>query len=139
MEIRRAKSTMDTANEEIVQALRAIDDQFEHDVRAKNARSLVENFYAEEAQVLPQDHPGLSGKRPITDFWQGMFDSGLRNAFLEITQVGVSGDLAYEVGKYTLVIGPAGSRETQTYGKYLVVHERQPGGTWRAIVDMFGE
>ena len=132
-----AMQSIDTTLEEVVRVLRAADDQFERDVRAKNVRALVENFFAEEAHLLPQDHPAVSGKLPITEYWQRMFDSGLRNAFFETMQVGASGDLAYEVGKATLVIGPVGAHETQAHGRYLVVHKRQSDGQWRAIVYMF--
>ncbi len=113
-------------------AIRKNDDEFERNVRAQNAPALVEAFYAEEAVVLPPNQPMVSGRASIMELFQGLFGAGLRDAALEIVRVDESGDLAAELGKYTLTIGTA-----QDKGKYLVVWRRQPDGAWRAIADMF--
>jgi ketosteroid isomerase-like protein len=51
--------------------------------------------------------------------------------------VGGSGDTAYEIGKYTLKIQPAGQEAMTDSGKYLVVWKRQAEGTWKLHVDIW--
>jgi len=66
-----------------------------------------------------------------------MFRMGLREAALETLRVEASGDLAVEIGRYTLTLGPEGPGAVQARGKYLVAYRRQADGTWQAIADMF--
>ena len=123
---------MVTQHADVQQVLRANNDAFERNIRAQDANQLVDAFYTADAFVLPQDHPLITGHAQIHEFWQGMFTNGLKDASLEIVHAEASGDLAYEIGQYTLTVGSAQAR-----GKYLVVHRRQADGSWKAVVDMF--
>jgi ketosteroid isomerase-like protein len=122
---------------DVTKAIRSGDDEFERNVRGRNAAQLVEAFYAKDAVVMPPGQPMVSGRAQVVEFWQGMFGMGLRDARLEIVRVEASGDLACEIGQYALTIGPEGAAPTLARGKYLVAHRRQADGSWRAIADMF--
>jgi ketosteroid isomerase-like protein len=120
-----------------VKAIQWNNDVFQRNVQAQDAAALTEAFYAGEAVVMPQDHPPVSGKGPIVEFWNGMFKVGLRKADLETQQVESSGDQACEIGKYTLTFAAEGAEPTKAEGKYLVVLKRQQDGSWKVIADMF--
>jgi ketosteroid isomerase-like protein len=128
---------MTTELMDVTRAIRESDDRFEHNVQSRSASQLVEMFYAQEAVVMPPNQPMASGRVEIAKFWQTMFDAGLRGAALRIVRVDVSGDLASEIGEYSLTISPDGADLVQAQGKYLVVHHRQADGTWKATADMF--
>ena len=128
---------MATVQTDVTKQIRAGDDEFERNIRAQDAARLVAAFYTADAVVMPPDQPMVSGQEQIKGFWQAMFGAGLRDGALEIVQVEASGDLACEVGKYTLTIDPTGAAPVLAQGKYLVVHRRQPDGSWKAIADMF--
>jgi ketosteroid isomerase-like protein len=67
-----------------------------------------------------------------------MFDGGLRNIYIEIALVGAGGDLAYEISRYTLVVGSVGPSEVRTHARYLVVHRRQEDGLWKTVAHIYG-
>ena len=126
-----------TGDSQLLATIRAIADEFIRHVRAKNADSLVKNFYAEDCQVLPPNLPMVQGQSAVREFWQGLFGMGLSNISLEPTKVDASGDLAYEIGKYELEIQPPSGEPVRDNGKYVVVYRRQADGSLKAIADMF--
>jgi len=126
------------AQSDVSAALREAADRLERNVRAADAAGLVDDFYAEDAQVLALGRPAIVGRHHLVSYWQGMFDGGLRNVFIEIALVGAGGDLAYEISKYTLVVGSVGPSEIRTHIKYLVVHRRQEDGLWKTIAHICG-
>jgi ketosteroid isomerase-like protein len=127
---------MDAEQMEVAEALRLAGDRFEQGVRARDALLLVEDYYAEAAQLVPHEGAPVAGRDGIVEFWKGLFGGGLRNAFLEISHVGVSGEIAYEIGQYTLVNGGRSGEEIHSRGHYLAVHQRQGNGTWKVVAGM---
>jgi ketosteroid isomerase-like protein len=122
---------------DVTAEIRATDDELERSIQVRAAARLVERVYAQDAVLLPPDQPMLRGTSEIAEFWQGMFRVGLEDAVLEIVQVGASGDLAYEVGRFTLTIQPEGSGKVEERGQYLAVHRRRSDGTWWLVADAF--
>jgi len=47
----------------------------------------------------------------------------------------VSGDLAYEIGKFSYTIRVAGEQARVVGGTFLTVWQRQPDGNWLCQVD----
>ncbi len=123
---------MTTEQVDATSEIRANVAAFERNVRAQDASGVAEAFYAEDGMVMPPDQPVVRGRARIAEFWQGMFNAGLREAALTIEQLEASGDIAYEIGRFELQVG-----EAKPTGKYVVVHRRQANGKWRAIADMF--
>jgi ketosteroid isomerase-like protein len=124
-------------NTELSGMIRAIAEEFRRNVKAKDADRLVSSFYAEDCQVLPPDRPLVKGRRAVLEFWQGLLNMGLSDIGLEPTEIDASGDLAYEIGQYTLEIHPPSGEPVRDDGKYLVVYRRQADGSLKAIADMF--
>jgi ketosteroid isomerase-like protein len=112
--------------------LRDMDEEFMRNVRARDVRRLVEQFYADDARLLPPGRPELTGKAEILEGWTGMFAGGLEALELDTHHIEASGDLAYGVGTYRLTMNGALSR-----GKYVVVYRRRPDGSYKAVADIF--
>lgn len=110
--------------------------QFEQAV-AQGSAELCAAVYTEDASVLPPNSPKLTGRRAITQFWQGLLDAGLKSAKLETVALEVHGDTAFEVGTYQLRISPAGAAPMEDRGKFVVIWKREPDGVWRWAVDIF--
>jgi ketosteroid isomerase-like protein len=107
--------------------VRALNEQFLRNLRAGDVDALVDSFYAEDARVLPPNKPMVEGRAAIRELWRGALGR-VGDMTLETVDVQTSGDLAYEVGRFTM--GGA-------TGKYLVVLRRQTDGSWKAAADMF--
>ncbi len=123
---------MATAQEDVAKAIRANDDAFERCIREKDANGLVEVFYEEDARFMAPNTPGIQGREQIAGTLGALFGIGLKEIKLEIVSVETSGDMAAEVGRYTMTVG-----EGEDRGKYLVTHRRQPDGSWKAFADIF--
>jgi ketosteroid isomerase-like protein len=113
-------------------SIRDMDEEFMRNVRARDISRLVEQFYADDARLLPPGRPEVTGKAAILEAWNGMFMGGLEAVELDTHHVDASGELAYGVGTYRLTLQGALSR-----GKYVVVYRRRPDGSYRAIADIF--
>lgn len=89
--------------------------------------------YTADAQLLPAHSDVVAGTDAITGFWRGVLEMGIAQAALETTEVEGRGDLAVEVGRYTLG-GADGA--TLDRGKYVVVWHRTNHG-WRLYRDIW--
>lgn len=118
-------------------AIRRLDVQFVRAANAKAVDSLVAGFYAEDAVVMPPNHPIVEGRDKIRTFFRGLIDSGFSSISLETTTVESVGNLAYGRGRYTLSMSPPGGSPVRDVGKYIVVYRRRADGSWRAAADIF--
>ncbi len=92
--------------------------------------------YTADAQLLPPNSAALSGTENIATFWQGAMAMGIKSAKLETQSVEERGDLAVEVGQYTLTIQPDGAAAMTDIGKYVVVWKND-GGAWKLHIDIW--
>jgi uncharacterized protein (TIGR02246 family) len=97
----------------------------------------VAALYTEDAALLPPDMARMDGKEAVQSFWQGAMDSGLENLRLETVEVEESGDIAYEVGNFTLAVPSQDGAPADVNGKYIVVWKKGPDGTWRLHRDIW--
>lgn len=92
--------------------------------------------YTSDAQVLPPNSAPITGTANIATFFQGMMDMGVKSAKLESQHIEAQGDLAVEVGQYTLTIQPNGMDAMTDVGKYVVVWKNE-NGVWKLHIDIF--
>jgi uncharacterized protein (TIGR02246 family) len=96
--------------------------------------------YTEDALMLPPDATRVVGHPAIEALWKSWIDAGMKDLTLKSTDVDSSGDLAYEVGEFTLQVPFKGNSSAEeadastTSGKYLVVWKRGADGVWRLKV-----
>lgn len=98
---------------------------------------MVDEFYADEAQLLASGVATVRGIAAIRDFWKDTPEKGLVSLTLESRDVEVSGDLAYEIGGFNRTLRPRHGAPFQEVGKYMVVYRLQNDGSWKAIAEMF--
>ena len=91
------------------------------------------SLYTASGCVMPANNEILSGTANVEAFWQGAFDSGLKEAVLETVELEEHGDTAIETGHYTL---KAAGGAVADHGKYIVVWKND-GGTWKLHKDIW--
>jgi uncharacterized protein (TIGR02246 family) len=106
--------------------------------QAKDAEKFV-SFYAEDATVMMEDAPDVTGIAGIREAIGGMMQDP--NFALSFTPTGVevarSGDLALESGSYSMTMTDPASKQAATEkGNYLVVWKKQADGTWKVSRDI---
>jgi len=89
-------------------------------------------LYSDDGKLLTSAAKLISGRDEIEAYWREGIGFGLSNLELEAFDVQVLGAVAIEIGRYTLAV-----RDGSDEGKYLVLHRRQPDGSWRRAVDVF--
>jgi uncharacterized protein (TIGR02246 family) len=95
----------------------------------------VTALYTEDAILMPPDVATVQGREAIQEYWSKALESGLSDLKLEVVSVDGRGDLAYEIGKYSVMV-PFGEAKVAWAGKYLVIWERQADGAWMMSVDI---
>ena len=121
----------------IVETARALDAAFERAARAGDAARLVEGCYAPTGRLVPPNGPGVRGLDQIRACWRSILDAGLADLALETPDVVSTGDVAYGIGRYTLVYRPADGGATRDAGRRVLAYRRQPDGSWAVTADIW--
>ena len=122
---------------EIVEAVRAVSNARVRWIRDRAVEELVGGFYLEDARLMAPGRPPVQGTAALRSFWRNEFDQGLVTLNLTPTEIDGSGDLAYEIGTYDLMVRREARGPFQDHGKYVVVYRRRPDESWKAAADIF--
>lgn len=98
---------------------------------------MVSEFYADDAVLMPSGQESVSGRDAILAYWNERPQLGLVSLSLFSESVHGSGDLAYELGKFTRTLRRRHGAPFQDTGKYVVIYRRVEGDRWRAVAEMF--
>ena len=101
---------------------------------------LVGGLYSSDASYLVPDQNILIGRDKITPAFKSFFDhvrdrKGRMTIGFQIFQRRVSGEMAYDVGIYTLTQYNAAGKGSTGQGKFVVVAVKEKSGEWRFQVD----
>jgi uncharacterized protein (TIGR02246 family) len=107
------------------------------DAYARGDVAALSAMYTSDAMLFPPDSEVVLGNTAIGEFWKATRDSGVQSATLTTVDVGRSGDVAYESGKVSLTIQPAGKEPATAVAKYVVVWKRQADGSWKLHRDIW--
>jgi uncharacterized protein (TIGR02246 family) len=129
---------MPAAAEDVRQAIEQANGAFVEAFKAGDGAALAA-LYAEDAKVLPPDATEVAGRPAIQKFWQGFIDSGAKDLTLESTDVAASGDLAYEIGNFSVQMPAENNDMTTATGNYLVVWKRASADDWQLQVDTWND
>jgi len=119
-------------------AIDAANAKFMADYAAGDTKALA-LAYTEDAVMLPPDATRVVGHTAIEALWKSWIDAGLKNLTLKATEVDSSGDLAYEIGEFTLQEPIEGGNFKTATGNYVVVWKHGKDGAWRLKVDTWND
>lgn len=94
--------------------------------------------YTDDAQLLAPGTKPLTGRTEIEAFWRAGIDSGVTEVRLHVSSTSCSRELAYEIGRYEMRLRAEDGAVVRESGHYLLVHSRQPDGSWRREAEMLG-
>lgn len=106
-------------------------------VFACNSRQLDDlvSTYASDALVLRPNHPAVRGTPAIREFFFAALDSGVGDVEIDPIRLDVLGDVAYEAGRYKMLVPLAVGKRREERGKYLAILARQSNGEWTIVSD----
>jgi uncharacterized protein (TIGR02246 family) len=130
--------TTAAAAEDVRQAIEQTNTRFVEAFKAGDAATIA-SLYTETAKMLPPDATEIAGREAIQAEWQSWIDGGLKDLTLEAKEVEADGDLAYEIGWFTLRAPTETNDMVTAGGSYLVVWKRGADGAWRLHVDTWND
>lgn len=98
----------------------------------------IMSMYTDDVVSLPSYEPMLKGKTTLEQSAKKNKEAGFKiNAMtLKTMDVWSGGDLAYEIGTYTINMTiPGMSGKVDDNGKYLTVWQKQADGSWKIKAD----
>lgn len=100
-------------------------------LNAKDIDALV-STYAEDVRVMPPNEKSATGREAARAAFGAMIDAGLSGTLTSV-DTSVSGDIGYNVGAYTLLLGD----EVVDTGKYMETWRRGSDGVWLMTNDIW--
>jgi ketosteroid isomerase-like protein len=94
----------------------------------------VSSMFAENALLMPPNEPLIRGRAAIEQFYRGWLSSPARPTKFTFSHLEspVLGDMAYDVGTYSLSFSPGPGQNVTESGKYTVVLKRS-GDRWQIV------
>lgn len=96
-------------------------------------------LYSEDAMLLPPDATQIKGRQAVQETFQGWIDAGFKDIVLETVEVEASGDLAYEVGSFSVKVPAENDQMVTATGSFLVVWKKGADGVWRMHRDTWSD
>lgn len=121
--------------EEVRKAVEEADARQNQAFAAKDLAGLTAN-YADDAVILPQNGPMITGQEGRETFFKEMVNMVGEFKF-SMSEFDASGDLAYEVGTYNGTMQMPGMGTVADTGKFVTVWKRQTDGKWKIVADIF--
>ncbi|WP_163712672.1 YybH family protein [Mangrovibacterium lignilyticum] len=119
-----------------VEELGQMNRDFAKALTAKDALAAA-NLYDENASLLPPNEPIVTGRTNIQAYWQGAIDAGIIDASVKTIDAKSNGDLAYEIGTFTLRFSGAANDTIVEVGKYTEILKRNEEGKWISTYGMW--
>lgn len=95
----------------------------------------VMELYAPGALYLPARHDPIFGRSHIREHLLGPAHPPATDFALDTQFIQLSGDLVYDVGRYSVSFSlPGEDSKKQDRGRYLVIWQRVAPGDWRILV-----
>src|SRR4029077_17809888 len=111
-----------------IEAINQRDIQFALDGDA----AMMMSQWTDDFVLLPPAGPILRGRRVIAEAFQGGESPEMVEYVLDIQEVKVLGDHAFQWGTYHYRVRPrAGGETVRTGGKLMRILQRQPDGSWK--------
>jgi uncharacterized protein (TIGR02246 family) len=117
----------------------AISTAYANWVEATNAKNidLWASFLAPEAIFFPPDHPALSDRESILEYYRELFRDPMfkLQCKLEKVEVASSGDIAWAFGICEATFTGSDGAEGKGTSKWVKVWKKQPNGEWKCAIN----
>ncbi|HKW89279.1 MAG TPA: DUF4440 domain-containing protein [Candidatus Acidoferrales bacterium] len=94
-------------------------------------------FFTPDAVMIAPDNPGVSGKPAIHTLFENMLANSSLALNLSQSSIGKFGDLAVEIGSYSMQLARPYFGKWEDTGKYITAWRRQPTGQFLITVTVW--
>jgi uncharacterized protein (TIGR02246 family) len=97
-----------------------------------NDAAAMMSQWTDDFVLLPTVGPIMRGRHAIAEAFRGVDSPKIVDSVLDIQEVKVLGDHAYQWGTYHYTVRPLeGGATIRTSGKLMRILQRQPDGSWK--------
>ena len=97
-----------------------------------NDAAMMISQWTEDFVLLPPAGPILRGRSVIAEAFRGVESPTIVESVIDIQEIKILGDHAFEWGTYRYGVRPHEGGETvRTSGKLMRILQRQPDGSWK--------
>lgn len=97
----------------------------------------IARLYDHAATVLPAGASQASGPEAILELWKNTIGMGIVDHKIEMLEVGVDGNLAFQRGLWSAaLVNAEGERQTFS-GNLHVLYKLQSDGSWKALTHIW--
>ncbi len=90
-------------------------------------------LFTSDAQLMPPHHESVQGLKGIERMMRELGDAGHHDLRFETAHITLAGDVAIEIGRFTVAVSNADGTTTPQRGKYLRAWRRL--GAWLIVAD----
>src|SRR5262249_25779039 len=102
-----------------------------------DAEAWADLFAEDGVQMPPHAHANV-GRQTIRAWGQELLQPFHARFALDVSEIRVSGEAAFERGRYTMSLAPkADGAAIDDVGKYITVYQRQPDQSWKVARDIW--
>ncbi len=118
------RAAVDAGNAKFLQAMKTGDP------------NLMVSLFASNGMQMAPGEPIVHGRAALRDLYTGFFKKfHAIDGSITTKELGVSGNLAYELGNYVFRYESKDKTQVVSTGHYMEIWEHQPDGTWKILVD----
>jgi len=114
-------------------ALRKLAQDWALACNTKHLDDLVE-LYTADALVLRPNVPPVRSTAAIRELFFTELEAGLGEVEMEPLRIEIFGDIAYDVGRCTMLVPSASGKRREERGKYVIIAARH-AGEWKILLD----
>ena len=92
--------------------------------------------YMDDALLVPPSTGIIRGRAAIAEYWRAGVDAGMDDVAFNPVELRNQDGISFEIGRYLLALTATDGSRVTDQGEYVVVHQRQPDGSWRFAVEM---
>jgi len=90
-------------------------------------------LFASDGELMAPRHEAAFGQKPVERLLRQLGEAGYSDLRMETARVEHSGDMAMEIGRFSVVVGKSERKKVPERGKYVKVWRRL--GAWRLMAD----
>ncbi|HET7182529.1 MAG TPA: nuclear transport factor 2 family protein [Candidatus Limnocylindrales bacterium] len=106
------------------------------DAVRRHEPALISGLYSPGARVVAPGTDVLRGRDEVVAYWGAGMDTGMTRVELVPEDVELLPAMAWEVGRYALLVEPEPGVELVDRGRYLLIY-RLDDGRWTRAAEMF--
>ncbi len=114
-----------------MEAINALRQEYVAAYNASSVERLIITM-TDDVVLMPPNEPGVTGHEAVSSRYAAIFEQFTAELTVSSEELEVLGNRAFDRGTFTITLtSKAGGEPTEDNGKYIVILQKQPYGSWQ--------